>query len=506
MNILILGAGQTGGTLAEHLASEAFDITLVDQDARRLKELKDRLDIQTVHGPASRPDILLAAGADDADLLIAVTNSDEVNMVACQVCYSLFQTPMKIARIRSSEYITGPNGRALSRGARGGTPRTKGLSRGARGGTPRTKEPSPDAREGAPRAKEADIEFFSRDHMPIDLLINPERVVMEQLQQLLEHPGTLQVLDFADGRVQLVAVRIYHGSPLAGQALRSLREHIPKADTKLVAIFRQGRPIMPSADTVVQVDDEVFFIAPTKHIDAVMSALRQAEQPNKRVMIAGGGNIGLLLARAIEDEFSVKVVEFDPERAAVVAQQLNSGVVILGDATDRDLLIEENAEDIDAFCAVTNDDEVNVMSALLAKRLGVRRVLSLIAKPAYVDLVQGSEIDIAVSPQLATTSSILSRVRRGDVVRAHSLRRGAAEAIEAVVHGDARSSKVADRRIAQIALPPGATIGAIVRGQQVIIARDDVVVRSGDHVILFLVDKSRIHAVERLFQVGLSFF
>ncbi len=492
MNILILGAGQTGGTLAEHLASEAFDITLVDQDAQRLKELKDRLDIQTVHGPASRPDILLAAGADDADLLIAVTNSDEVNMVACQVCYSLFQTPMKIARIRSSEYITGPNGRALSRGARGGTPRTK--------------EPSRDAREGAPRAKEADIEFFSRDHMPIDLLINPERVVMEQIQQLLEHPGTLQVLDFADGRVQLVAVRIYHGSPLAGQALRSLREHIPKADTKLVAIFRQGQPIMPSADTVVQVDDEVFFIAPTKHIDAVMSALRQAEQPNKRVMIAGGGNIGLLLARAIEDEFSVKVVEFDPERAAVVAQQLNSGVVILGDATDRDLLIEENAEDIDAFCAVTNDDEVNVMSALLAKRLGVRRVLSLIAKPAYVDLVQGSEIDIAVSPQLATTSSILSRVRRGDVVRAHSLRRGAAEAIEAVVHGDARSSKVADRRIAQIALPPGATIGAIVRGQQVIIARDDVVVRSGDHVILFLVDKSRIHAVERLFQVGLSFF
>ncbi len=464
MKILILGAGQTGGTLAEHLANEALDITLVDQDAARLKELKDRLDIQTIHGHASRPNTLLAAGADDADLLVAVTNSDEVNMVACQVCYSLFQTPMKIARIRSGEYVTSPGG------------------------------------------NNADNEFFSSAHMPIDLLINPERVVMEQIKQLLEHPGALQVLDFADGRVQLVAMRAYHGGPLVGQELRSLRDHIPKVDIKVVAMFRQGRSIMPTTDTVVQADDEVFFIAPAEHINIAMSELRQVERPNKRVMIAGGGNIGLLLARAVEDEFNVKVVEFDKARADTVAESLNSGVVIHGDATDRDLLIDENVEDTDVFCAVTNDDEVNIMSALLAKRLGVRRVLSLITKPAYVDLVQGSEIDIAVSPQLATTSSILSQVRRGDVVRAHSLRRGAAEAIEAIVHGDSRSSRVVDRRVEQIALPEGVTVGAIVRGEQVIVGGDEIVVRGGDHVILFLVDKSRIRAVERLFQVGLSFF
>ncbi|MYA16559.1 MAG: Trk system potassium transporter TrkA [Gammaproteobacteria bacterium] len=464
MKILILGAGQTGGTLAEHLANEAFDITLVDHDGARLKDLKDRLDIQTVHGHASRPDTLHAAGADDADLLIAVTNSDEVNMVACQVCYSLFQTPTKIARIRSNEYITGSNG------------------------------------------GDADIRFFSRDHMPIDVLINPERVVMEQIKELLEHPGALQVVDFAERRVQLVAMRAYHGGPLVRQQLRSLREHMPKVDTKVVAIFRDGRPITPTAKTVIDADDEVFFIAPAKDINAVMSEFKHEERPNKRVIIAGGGNIGLQLARAIEDSFSVKVVEFSESRAELVAERLTSGVVIHGNATDRDLLIEENVNDTDAFCAVTNDDEVNVMSSLLAKRLGARRVICLIAKPAYVDLMQETDIDIAISPQLTTMSSILSHVRRGDVARVHSLRRGAVEAIEAVVHGDARHSRVVDRRIDQISFPAGVTVGAIVRHDEVIVASDDAVIRSEDHVILFLADKSRIRAVERLFQVGLGFF
>ena len=465
MKILILGAGQTGGTLAEHLASDAFDITLVDHDDQRLKELKDRLDIQTILGHASRPDTLLAAGADDADLLIAVTNSDEVNMVACQVCYSMFQTPTKIARIRTNEYFTGPNGNG-----------------------------------------DADMEFFSKEHMPIDVLINPERAVMGQIKQLLEHPGALQVLDFAEGRVQLAGVRAYHGGPLVGKALRSLREHVPNVDTKVVAIFRQDRPIIPTDETVVQVDDEVFFIAPSEHINTVMSELQEIARPNKRVMIAGGGNIGLLLARAIENEFSVKVVEFSTARAALVAERLNSGVAILGDATDRDLLVDENVENVDVFCAVTNDDEVNFMSTLLAKRLGARQVIALIAKPAYVDLVQGREIDVAVSPQFSTTSSILSHVRRGDVTKVHRLRRGAAEAMETVVHGDIRNSKVVDRRIDEIPLPSGVTIGAIVRGEDVIVADDHIIVQNDDHVILFLVDRSRIRAVERLFQVGLSFF
>ena len=457
MKILILGAGQVGGTLAEHLANEAFDITLVDRDPDRLNELRDRLDIQTVQGWASHPDVLKRAGADDADMLISVTSSDEVNMVACQVCYSLFRTPTKIARIRSASYVR---------------------------------------RE----------DFFQGEHMPIDVLINPEQVVTDQVRQLLEHPGALQVLDFAEGRIQLVAVKAYYGGPLVGQELRFLRQHMPNVETRVAAIFRRGRAIIPEGNTVLEADDEVFFIAAAEHINAVMSELRRVERPYKRVMIAGGGHIGARLAQGIEHSFSVKILEYRRTRCDELAKNLNSTVILHGDATDGELLLEENIENTDAFCAVTDDDEVNIMSSLLAKRLGVRQVMTLIGKPAYVDLVQGGDIDIAISPQQATTSSLLTYVRRADVARVHSLRRGAAEAMEAVAHGDSRSSKVVGKTINHIDLPQGVSIGAVARGDEVIIARDDLVIESDDHVILFLVDRKKVPAVEKLFQVGISFF
>lgn len=457
MKILILGAGQVGGTLAENLAKEEIDVTLVDTNPARLQALRDRHDIQTIEGYASHPDVLRRAGADDADMLVAVTSSDEVNMVACQVCYSMFRTPTKIARVRSQSYLT---------------------------------------REG----------FFSKEHMPIDVLINPEQVVTDHIHELLKHPGALQVLDFAEGRAQLVAMRAYYGGPLVGHALSFLREHMPKVDTRVAAIFRRGSAIIPQGSTVIEADDEVFFIAARNDISAVMAELRKVERPYKRVMIAGGGNIGERLARAVEDDYSVKLLEYDNERAKGLADRLDATVVINGDATDRDLLLEENIEHCDVFCAVTNDDEVNIMSSLMAKRLGVRQVITLIAKTAYVELVQDDKIDIAVSPQQATTSSLLSHVRRADVVRVHSLRRGAAEAIEAVAHGDQKSSKVVGRSIRSIDLPSGTTIGAIVRGNDVLIAHDDVIVEPDDHVILFLVDSQQVRAVERLFQVGVSFF
>jgi trk system potassium uptake protein TrkA len=457
VKILILGAGQVGGTLAENLAKEEIDVTLVDTNPARLQALRDRHDIQTIEGYASHPDVLRRAGADDADMLVAVTSSDEVNMVACQVCYSMFRTPTKIARVRSQSYLT---------------------------------------REG----------FFSKEHMPIDVLINPEQVVTDHIHELLKHPGALQVLDFADGRAQLVAMRAYYGGPLVGHALSFLREHMPKVDTRVAAIFRRGSAIIPQGSTVIEADDEVFFIAARNDISAVMAELRKVERPYKRVMIAGGGNIGERLARAVEDDYSVKLLEYDNERAKGLADRLDATVVINGDATDRDLLLEENIEHCDVFCAVTNDDEVNIMSSLMAKRLGVRQVITLIAKTAYVELVQDDKIDIAVSPQQATTSSLLSHVRRADVVRVHSLRRGAAEAIEAVAHGDQKSSKVVGRSIRSIDLPSGTTIGAIVRGNDVLIAHDDVIVEPDDHVILFLVDSQQVRAVERLFQVGVSFF
>ena len=281
---------------------------------------------------------------------------------------------------------------------------------------------------------------------------------------------------------------------------------MPSVDTRVAAIFRSGSPIIPKGDTIIEADDEVFFIAARKDILAVMSELRRLDNPYKRIIIAGGGNIGARLAESIEGRYQVKIIERDLERCNKLARTLDKTIVLQGSASDRELLIEENIEDTDVFCALTNDDEANIMASMLAKRQGARTVMTLINNPAYVDLVQGGAIDIAISPQQTTIGALLTHVRRGDVVAVHALRRGAAEALEAVAHGDSSSSKVVGKTIEEINLPDGTTIGAIVRNDQVLIAHDDVVVESGDHVILFLVDKRRIKEVERLFQVGLTFF
>ena len=457
MKIIILGAGQVGSSVATNLASEANDITVVDENAAVLQDLQDRLDIRTVIGLASHPDTLAQAGADDADMLIAVTNSDETNMIACQVAYTLFHTPTKIARVRSVEYLKYQR-------------------------------------------------LFSQEALPVDVLISPEQLVTDYIQRLIENPGALQVLDFADGKVQLVAVHAYHGGPLVGHELRDLKEHMPGIDARVASIFRKGQQITPEGDTIIEVDDEVFFVAARKHIRAVMGELRKKDKPVRRVILAGGGNIGLRLASAIEGRNQVKIIERNEERAKRLSEILDKSIVLLGDAADEELLIEENIENTDVFCALTNDEEANILSAMLAKRLGARKVMSLINRASYVNLVQSGTIDVAISPQQATIGSLLKHVRRGDVVMVHSLRRGAAEAIEAVAHGDHSSSRVVGRTIDEIKLPRGTTIGAIVRGEEVIIAHHDTVIKTDDHVILFLSDKKCIQKVEQLFQVGVTFF
>ena len=314
------------------------------------------------------------------------------------------------------------------------------------------------------------------------------------------------MLDFAGGKVQLVAVHAYYGGPLVGHELRDLKEHMPVIDARVASIFRQGKPITPEGDTIIEADDEVFFVAARKHIRAVMGELRKMDKPVKRVMLAGGGNIGMRLASAIEGRYQVKIIERQQERARMLSEILDKTIVLLGDAADEELLLEENIENTDVFCALTNDEEANILSAMLAKRLGARKVMSLINRASYVNLVQSGTIDVAISPQQATIGSLLTHIRRGDVVMVHSLRRGAAEAIEAVAHGDRSSSKVVGRTIDEIKLPKGTTIGAIVRGEEVIIAHHDTVIEIDDHVILFLADKKCIQEVERLFQVGVTFF
>ncbi len=456
MKIIILGAGQVGSSVAENLAHEANDITVVDVDPARLHTLRDQLDIRTVVGRASHPGVLSRAGAEDADMILAVTNSDETNMIACQVAYTLFHTPTKIARVRAVEYLNHSR-------------------------------------------------LFSQEALPVDVLISPEQIVTQYIQHLIETPGALQVLDFAGGRVRLVAVKAYYGGPLVGHELRALRDHMPGIDARVAAIFRRGKPILPEGHTVIEADDEVFFIAARENIRKVKGELRELDKAVKRIMLVGGGNIGMRLARALENRYQVKLIEHGTNRAALISEELHKTIVLLGDAADEDLLHEENIDSTDVFCAVTNEDQVNILSAMLAKRMGARKVMSLINRASYVDLVQAGIIDIAISPQQATIGSLLAHVRRGDVVVVHSLRRGAAEAIEAIAHGDRNTSKVVGRAIEEVPLPPDTTIGAIVRGEQVLIAHHDVVIEADDHVILFLVDKRKVPDVERLFQVGVTF-
>lgn len=458
MKIIIVGAGQVGATLAENLVGEKNDIAVIDNNLQRLQRLKDKLDLQVVLGHGSHPSVLHNAGAEDADMLIAVTDSDETNMVACQIAFTLFNTPTKIARIRSQEYL---------------------------------------------RHK---AQLFQSQEIPVDHFIAPEQLVTQYVIRLIEYPGALQVVEFAEGRVSLVAVKAYYGGPLVGNALSALRDHMPDVETRVAAIFRRGKAIRPQGTTIIEADDEVFFVADTRHIRTVMAELQRLERDYKRIIIAGGGNIGLWLAKALEKTHQIKLIERNPERANLLARELEQATVFCGDASDQELLSEEHIGETDLFIAVTNDDEANIMASMLAKRLGAGKTMVLIQRSAYADLVQDGQIDIAISPQQATISTLLSRVRKGDMVNVYSLRRGAAEAIEAIAHGDASTSKVVGRTVSELKLPPGATIGAVVRGDEVIIAHDNTRIDSNDHVILFLTDKRQIGDIEKLFQPSAFFF
>jgi trk system potassium uptake protein TrkA len=451
LKIVILGAGQVGRTAAYHLSrEEANEVTVIDTDEDILRDLQDRLDVRTVAGNGSYPSVLEAAGAAEADIIIALTSSDEVNMMACEVAFTLYRTPTKIARIRAAEYTSRP-------------------------------------------------ELFSDEALPVDVFISPEQLVTEYVERLIQYPGALQVLDFADGKVRLVAVRAHEGGLLVGQQLRALREHVRDIEARIVAIYRAGRSITPGGDTVVEKGDEVFFLAARDDIRRVMSEMRKEEHPVRRIVIAGGGNIGFRLAKTLEKTNQVKIIERDAKRARRISELLENTIVLNGDAADEELLIEENIDGTDVFAALTNSEEANILSAMLAKRLGARKVMALINKPSYAELIESGSIDVAISPQTITIGSLLAHVRRGDVVRVHSLRRGAAEALEAIVHGDDRSSRVVGKRVEEINLPDGASIGAIVRGEKVIMAHHDTCVQCDDHVIVFLSDRRHVEAVERLF-------
>jgi trk system potassium uptake protein TrkA len=476
MNILILGAGRVGESVAESLASEQNDITVVDTDPVRLAALQDRLDLRGVAGNGIQPSVLREAGIQDVDLFIACAPLDETNLVACKLAHQVFNVPTTIARIRSPEFD-----------------------------------------DGSPL-------MAQRDGFAVDRVICPEESVTRTIGKLIEYPEALQVLEFAEGLLSLVAVRAVAGGPLVQHSLAEIPQLVPGAQMRIVAIYRQDKPLVELVgETRIEPGDEVFVLAATHELRHVLGALRRMDRPVRRVMIAGGGKVGLRLARQLRGTVQVKIIETNRARCDYLSTQLPGDMLVLhGDSTDEELMIDENVQDMDLFLALTSDDEDNIMACLLAKRLGARRVLALINRKAYADLVQGTTIDIALTPAHAVIGELLAYVRRGDVEAVHSLRRGAAEALEAIVRGDKGSCRMAGRRFEEIPLPSGTQIGAIVRGlpvpgetalgdkrgaasPEVIIAHHDTMIQTGDRVIVFMPSKKQVREVEKLFQVSATF-
>jgi len=455
MNILILGAGQVGQTVASSLAREkANNVTLVDTNPEKLAAIKDKLDIRTVIGHASYPETLIRAGANEADMLIALTNSDELNIVSCEVAHALFEKSStkktkKIARIRASEYYS--------------------------------------------------TNLFSDDLLAVDLVINPEAIITNHIAELIKFPGALQVLEFADGKIRMVGAKAHQKGALIGKPLSELAEHIPDIDCRVVAIYQDGKGIIPDGSTIVSPGDEVFFIAARKDIRSVLKEVRNIDAPIKRIVIAGGGNIGARLAKLLEANYDIKIIEKNLDQAKKLSEDLNSAVVLHGDAANEELLLEEQIQKTDIFVGVTDAEEANILSSMLAKRLGAKKVIALVNKPAYSDLLTGDAIDITISPLHVMLGVVLEQIRKGDVVKVHSLRRGTAEAIEAIAHGNISTSAVIGRMIEDINLPEGATISALVRNNQVMMAHHDTIIRENDHVIIFIAQKEHIEDVEKLF-------
>ena len=449
MNILILGAGQVGSELTEILSEDGHSITLVDLDEEKLEKESEQHDIKIVSGNCCYPQTLEDANIQDTELAIAMTEWDEVNLVACQMIKHLNKKTRTMARIRAREYLKGKGNK-----------------------------------------------IFENGEYSIDVLISPETLITEYISKLVQLPGALQVLDFGDGRASMVSVKAVENAPITGHKVSELREHIPNADARVAAIYREEEIIIPSGEDYIKDGDEVYFISARANIKKVMSEIRPADSKHKSIMIAGGGKIGRRLAKILEDKFSVvKIIEKSRKRGEYLSENLDHALVLNGDATDEDLLIEEGIEQIDMFCSVTDSDEANVMSSLLAKKLGAKKVLSLMNKQSFLDLIHQGEVDITVIPNEITIGVVLKNITKAKIERAHTFKKGKSEALELIASQEI-TPKIIGKGVDDIKLPNGCTISAIIREKEVKIAHHDVKIHENDHLIIFLSDKKLFPALE----------
>jgi trk system potassium uptake protein TrkA len=458
MKIIICGAGQVGFNIAKQLANQQNDVTVIDNSASLIRKVSESLDVQAIEGYASDPDVLERANASDADMVVAVTQSDEVNMIACQVAHSLFNVPTKIARVRNRSYL-----------------------------------------------KPIWSDLFSRDHLPIDMIISPEAEVAKSIAHRLAVPGTFEMLPFVDGKVSVIGIRLGENCPVVDTPLRQLNELFPDLNITIMAIFRGTKIIMPDADDQMQVGDSIYFAADKTHVPRAMAIYGHDEKEARRLIIIGGGNVGLFLASELETHdpsLNVKIIEQDPARAEFVASQLKNTVVIIGDGLDSDILKEANAGATETVISVTNEDEVNILSSLLAKRLGALRAITLVNNRIFTALMSSLGIDVYVNPRETTVSNILQRIRRGRIRGLHSIRDGAAEILDAEA---LETSPLIGIPIKNMKLPRGVMISAICRGDEVIMPRGNTEFKEGDRVIM-LVLADDVKKVEQLFSVRLEYF
>ncbi len=458
MKVIVCGAGLVGSNIARHLSMENNDVTIVDQSAELVRRITDTIDVNGVVGHASHPDILELAGASDADMIIAVTYADEVNMVACQVAHSLFDVPTKIARIRHQSYL---------------------------------------------QPMWANV--FSRDHLPIDVIISPEIEVARAVTRRLQVPGAFEMIPLVDDKVRLLGVRCEESCPLVQTPLKQLTQLFPDLNIVIVGLMRDNKPSVPSGDDQMLPGDEVYFVVETSHLPRAMAAFGHEESEARRLLIFGGGNIGLFLAQQIENEFpwvKAKVIESDKDRAEAISGELDRTIVLNGDVLDHDVLEEANIGATETVVAVTNDDETNILASLLAKRMGTQRVITLINKGTYEPLVASLGIDVVVSPRHITVSTILQHVRRGRIHSVHTIREGFGELIEAEA---LETSSLVNKPLREVKLPAGVMLGAIVRGDEIIKPRGDAVIQVKDRVVLFAAADA-IRKVEKLFSVQLEYF
>tara|TARA_Y100000748_G_scaffold288061_1_gene272670 strand:- start:144 stop:1514 length:1371 start_codon:yes stop_codon:yes gene_type:complete len=453
--IIVFGGGQVGSSVAKILSDDGNDITLVDYDKDVLDELKEKMDIKTVHGLASYPSIQKMADAENSDMIIAVTGSDEVNMAACHIAKTVYKVPKRIARLRANEYLRMEEG-------------------------------------------------FDKSSFSINDVISPNILLTDYVKNILDHPGAFQAFNFASGLVKVIAATVLPDGPLSGKNLSEFKKHMPNVDVKVAAIYRDKKYIIPNGDTPILPEDDVFFIATEENM-RFMSELKKSTEKPHNVIIAGGGRVGSALAKKLETIYDLKLIEKDQYAAKKVAETLSSTVVLNNDIADETLLKNENIEDVDYFCAVTNDDQMNILSAKLAKDMGAKKTIAIVNKSSYRNLVS-KEIDIVVSPEDVTIGSLLASARSSDIVNVHQLGLGDAEVMEIIVHGDSKTSKLVDKKISEIDLPKKTIIGAIVRKEKVILANNDLVIKADDHIIIFVLEKKDIPKIEKMFQVSVGFF